>query len=43
MRHGVSAWRCLASIETEHEFVQVVLEVDPPQTVVNAQAPALEV
>ena len=34
---------CPAPIETEHEFVQVVLEVGPPQSVVNAQAPALEV
>src|ERR1700730_6216914 len=32
-----------APIEAEHELVQVVLEVGPPQSVVNAQAPALEI
>ena len=34
---------CAAPIETEHELVQVVLEVGPSQAVVNAQAPALEI
>ena len=34
---------CAAAIETEHELVQVVLEVGPSQAVVNAQAPALEI
>ena len=34
---------CSAPIEAEHELVEVVLEVGPPQSVVNAQAPALEI
>ena len=34
---------CPAPIEAEHELVEVVLEVGFPQSVVNAQAPALEV
>jgi hypothetical protein len=34
---------CAASIEAEHEFVEVVLEVGLPQAVVDAQPPALEV
>jgi hypothetical protein len=34
---------CPAPIETEDELVEVVLEVGPPQSVVNAQAPALEI
>ena len=32
-----------AAIEAEHEFVEVVLEVRLPQSVVDAQTPALEV
>ena len=32
-----------ASIEAEHELVQVVLEVRPAQSMVDAEAPALEV
>ena len=34
---------CSAPIEAEHELVKVVLEVRFPQTVVDAQAPMLEV
>ena len=34
---------CPAPIEAEHELIEVVLEVDFPQSVVDAQAPALEV
>jgi hypothetical protein len=34
---------CSAPIEAEHELVKVVLEVCFPQTVVDAQAPTLEV
>src|SRR6266436_3483807 len=34
---------CSAPIEAEHELVEVVLEVGPPQSVVNAQTPALEI
>ena len=34
---------CPAPIEAEHELVQVVLEVRSAQSMVNAQAPALEV
>ena len=34
---------CSAPIEAEHELVEVVLEVGPAQSVVNAQAPALEI
>src|ERR1700738_4995709 len=34
---------CSAPIEADHELVQLVLEVGPPQSVVNAQAPALEI
>ena len=34
---------CSAPIEAECELVEVVLEVGFPQSVVNAQAPALEV
>src|SRR5713101_7540481 len=34
---------CSAPIEAEHELVEVVLEVGSPQSVVNAQAPALEI
>src|SRR6266404_2833316 len=34
---------CPAPIEAEHELVEVVLEGGPPQSVVNAQAPALEI
>jgi len=34
---------CSAPIEAEDELVEVVLEVGPPQSVVDAQAPALEV
>ena len=34
---------CPASIEAEHELVEVVLEVGLSQSVVNAQAPALEI
>ena len=32
-----------APIKAEDEFVQIVLEVDPSQSVVHSQAPALEV
>jgi hypothetical protein len=32
-----------ASIEAEHELIEVVLEVGLSQSVVNAQAPALEI
>jgi hypothetical protein len=32
-----------ASTEAEDELVQLVLKVDPAQTVVDAQTPALEV
>jgi len=32
-----------AAIEAEHELVEVVLEVGLPQSVVDAQTPALEV
>ena len=32
-----------ASIEAEHKLIQVVLEVRPPQSMVDAEAPALEV
>ena len=32
-----------ATIEAEHELVEVVLEVDLPQSVIDAQPPALEV
>ena len=32
-----------ASIEAEHELVQVVLEICSAQSVINAQAPALEI
>jgi hypothetical protein len=32
-----------APIEAEHELVQVVLEICSAQSVINAQAPALEV
>src|SRR6266481_4514577 len=34
---------CSAPIEAEHELVEVVLEVGPAQSVVDAQAPALEI
>jgi hypothetical protein len=34
---------CPASIEAEHELIEVVLEVGLSQSVVNAQAPALEI
>jgi hypothetical protein len=34
---------CPAPIEAEHELIKVVLEVDFPQSVVDAQAPTLEV
>ena len=34
---------CPAPIEAEHELIQVVLEVRPPQPMVNTEAPALEV
>src|SRR5215470_1562131 len=34
---------CPAPIEAEHELVEVVLEVRPPQSVVDTKAPALEV
>ena len=34
---------CSAPIEAEHELVEVVLEVRSAQSVVKAQAPALEV
>ena len=34
---------CPTPIEAEHELIEVVLEVGPPQSVVNAQAPALEI
>ena len=34
---------CAAPIEAEHELVQVVLEICSAQSVINAQAPALEV
>ena len=34
---------CSAPVEAEHELVEVVLEVGPAQSVVNAQAPALEI
>ena len=30
-----------APVEAEHELVEVVLQVGPPQSVVNTQAPAL--
>ena len=32
-----------AAIEAEHELIEVVLEVRLPQSVVDAQTPALEV
>ena len=32
-----------APIKAEDEFVEIVLEVDPSQSVVHSQAPALEV
>jgi hypothetical protein len=34
---------CSASIESEHELIEVVLEVRFPQSVVDAEAPTLEV
>ena len=34
---------CSAPIEAEHELVEVMLEVCFPQSVIDAQAPALEV
>ena len=42
--HGIEGrMPCPAPIETEHELIKVVLEVGFPQSVVDAQAPALEV
>jgi hypothetical protein len=34
---------CPAPIEAEHELIKVVLEIGFPQSVVDAQAPTLEV
>src|ERR1700758_1378677 len=34
---------CPASIEAEHTLIQVVLKVRPPQSMVDAEAPALEI
>lgn len=34
---------CPASIEAEHKLIQVVLKVRPPQSMVDAEAPALEI
>ena len=42
--HGVKgSMACAAPVETEHELIEVVLQVGFPQPVVDTQAPALEV